>query len=85
MRMPSAVAGSVIYPLQARALRRPTFGYLAVLERSQWLDRSEVESLQVEKLRKLLQVAHTHSPWHRARMEAAELQPNVVNLSLIHI
>jgi phenylacetate-CoA ligase len=76
--MPSAVAGSVIYPLQERAFRRPTFGYLAILERSQWLDRSEVEGLQLEKLRKLLQVANTHSPWHRERMDAAGLQPDAV-------
>ena len=76
MRVPSFLAGGVIYPLQERALGRPTFGYLAALEKSQWLTRSDVENLQLEKLRRLLGVAYAYAPWHRARMQEAGLTPD---------
>ena len=65
------IARRVIYPLQELACRRPTFPYLAELERSQWLSRGELEALQREKLNRLLQTALAHSPWHAARFEEA--------------
>jgi len=66
----------LFYPLQERLLSRPTFPYLAELERSQWLDRAGVERLQLEKLRRLLLIAHTHCPWHRDHIRAAEIDPS---------
>ena len=39
----AAVSRHVVYPLQERLLRRPTFPYLDSLERSQWLPRAEIE------------------------------------------
>jgi len=64
-----------VYRLQERAVHRPTFRYLAALERSQWLDRRQLEALQLRKLRELLAVAWAHSAWHRSRMESARLTP----------
>ena len=52
--LPAILAGKVVYPLQESAFRRPTFRYLAELEQTQWLSRAEMEQLQVEKLRALL-------------------------------
>lgn len=78
MKLPSRIAGGLIYPLQERVFRRPTFAYLTELEKSQWLARSAVEALQLEKLRALLNVARTHSPWHRARMQEAGLEPDAI-------
>jgi len=52
-------------------MRRPTFAYLDSLERSQWLTRGEIERLQTEKLKALLQLAVRHSPWHAERIRAA--------------
>ena len=78
MRIPSHIAGRLIYPLQERALQRPTFSYLADLERSQWLDRSALEVLQLGKLRQLLAVAHAHSPWHRMRIDESGLRPETL-------
>ena len=75
MRLPVALSRHVVYPLQERALHRPTFPYLARLERSQWLSRADLEQLQQERLRALLEVAYVHSPWHRERMEGAGLRP----------
>lgn len=67
------IARRVVYPLQERALSRPTFGYLAELERSQWLPRPDIERLQYEKLERLLQTALAHCPWHAARIRASGL------------
>ncbi len=78
MKMPPFLAGGLVYPLQERAFGRPTFGYLAALEKSQWLTREGVENLQLEKLRALLAVAHAHAPWHRARMDEAGLRPDAL-------
>jgi phenylacetate-CoA ligase len=61
----------VVYPLQERLLKRPTFPYLDSLERSQWLSRDEVEDLQSEKLSALLRIAADHCPWHAERIAAA--------------
>jgi phenylacetate-CoA ligase len=79
MKLPAFLAGRVVYPLQERAFHRPTFPYLAELDKSQWLSRADLEQLQLEKLRGLLNVAHAHCPWHRQRMQAANLHPNDVN------
>lgn len=54
-------------------MQRPTFAYLESLERSQWLTRSEIESLQAEKFGALLRLALRHSPWHAERIRAAGL------------
>ena len=62
-----------VYALQERALCRPTFSYLAELERSQWLDRAAIEALQTYKLNDLLSLGLAHSPWHAARIRQAGL------------
>ena len=78
MKIPAMLAGGLVYPVQERIFGRPTFGHLAALEKSQWLTRECIESLQIEKLRALLVVAHAHSPWHRARMDDAGLRPDAL-------
>lgn len=68
-------AGRVAYPLHERLLKRPTFAYLAELEQSQWLDRPALERLQMDKLRRLLEIAAAHCPWHARRIRKAGLDP----------
>ena len=63
----------VVYPLQERLLKRPTFTYLESLEQSQWLSRTALERLQMKKLTELLDTATRHSPWHAERIRAAGL------------
>ncbi len=72
--MHPALVRYLIYPLQERALRRPTFNYLRELEASQWLDRAGVEALQLRNLAALLRACVDHSPWHRGRIAAAGLE-----------
>ena len=69
------LARKLVYPLQERLLDRPTFPYLAELERSQWLSRSGMQKLQEEKLAKILKSAYEHCPWHQERMNAASIDP----------
>lgn len=76
MQLPPRLAGRVLYPWQERFFGRPTFDYLQAIERSQRLGRRDIEALQLDKLNRLLSIAHQHSPWHRRRMDAAGLRPN---------
>ena len=69
------LARRVIYPLHERLLKRPTFSYLAELERSQWLSRSGMRRLQEKKLANLLKAACVHCPWHQARLNTAGIDP----------
>ncbi len=68
-----ALSRHVVYPLHERLMKRPTFAYLADLERSQWLSRGDVEHLQMRKLGELLRIAARHSPWHAERIRVAGL------------
>lgn len=70
------LARRLIYPLHERLLKRPTFSYLAELERSQWLPRSGMKRLQERKLADLLKSASAHCPWHRARINTAGIDPD---------
>jgi len=69
------IARRLVYPLQEGLLKRPTFDYLAELERSQRLSRADIERLQQHKLRKLLQIARQHCPWHAERLSNANIDP----------
>ena len=65
--LPSLVK-TVLFPAHERIIGRPTFRYLADLERSQWLSRTEIERLQGRKLAALLRTAAAHCPWHAERI-----------------
>lgn len=66
-----------LYALQERAMKRPTFSYLAELERSQWLDREAIEAIQTRKLNALLTLGARHSPWHATHIREAGLADSV--------
>ncbi|MCA1978956.1 MAG: phenylacetate--CoA ligase family protein, partial [Thiobacillus sp.] len=72
MSVPAWFARTV-FRAQEAALRRPTFGVLADLERSQWLGAEAMAELQRERLNRLLATALAHSPWHAGRIRAAGL------------
>ena len=72
----SLLARHLIYPLHERLMKRPTFPYLAELERSQWLSRSGMQKLQEEKLANLLKSAYENCPWHQLRIDAAGIDPD---------
>jgi phenylacetate-CoA ligase len=45
---------------------RRTFAYWRELERTQWLSRTELESIQFQSLRRLVQHAQDHCPYYRS-------------------
>jgi len=65
------ISREIIYPLQEKLLHRPTFPYLAELEKSQWTSREAIEALQLQKLQTLLKTAVAHCPWHSRRISDA--------------
>jgi len=69
------LARRLVYPLQERLLKRPTFAYLEDLEQSQWLTREAMDELQEQKLASLLGAAYQYCPWHRERISAAGINP----------
>ncbi len=75
-----SVSRHLIYPLQESLLRRPTFSYLRQLEKSQWLTRSQIETVQLEKLRSLLTIGLNHCPWHARRIQEAGINPEQMTL-----
>ncbi|MBU2571531.1 MAG: AMP-binding protein [Gammaproteobacteria bacterium] len=62
------ISRNIVYPLQEKLLNRPTFSYLKELEKTQWLSREEIETLQLKKLRTLLKIANEHCRWHSTRI-----------------
>lgn len=64
----------LLFPAHERLLRRPTFAYLAELEKSQWLSRDQIIQLQTQRLGALLRTALAHSPWHAERIRASGLE-----------
>jgi len=74
------VSRKLIYPLQETLLNRPTFSYLQALEKSQWLSRAELETLQLQKLQTLLVTAQQHSPWHAQRIKSSEMNLDAISL-----
>ncbi len=75
------ISRQIIYPLQEKLLHRPTFSYLESLEQSQWYSRSEIEALQLKKLRALLTIAKAHCPWHSRRIEGAGIDPETLTFA----
>ncbi|MEZ0148360.1 MAG: phenylacetate--CoA ligase family protein [Candidatus Reddybacter sp.] len=64
---------NLLFPLHEKIMSRPTFSYAAELEKSQWLNPAEIEQLQLNKLKALLNVALEHSPWHAQRILNAKI------------
>ncbi|HHJ37924.1 MAG: capsule biosynthesis protein CapK [Methylothermaceae bacteria B42] len=64
-----------IFRAHEALLGRPTFGYWAELERTQYLTCEEIKRLQLKRLRKLLSSALHHCPWHAERIRKAGIDP----------
>ncbi|XSG86426.1 MAG: phenylacetate--CoA ligase family protein [Methylohalobius sp. ZOD2] len=72
--LPAALSRQ-LFRAHERLLGRPTFSYVAELEKTQYLTREEIEALQLSRLGQLLQTARDHCPWHAQRIEAAGINP----------
>ncbi len=69
----------VLYPTWETRLRhRPTLEYWKRLDKLQWASRDELESFQLQELRKLLHHAWLNVPLYRRRMDEAGVTPDGV-------
>ena len=64
---------NLLFPLHEKIMHRPTFSYAAELEKTQWQSPANLEQLQLNKLKALLNIAKAHSPWHAERILNAKI------------
>jgi phenylacetate-CoA ligase len=65
----------VLFPLHERLTRRPTFRWLAELERTQWLSPPQLAEYQFARLRGLVESAYAHVPYYRATLDEHGVPP----------
>jgi len=73
--MNDALVRHVVFPLHERLKRKPTFRWLAELERTQWLSPKLIAEYQFVRLRKLVEFAYAHVPYYRAMLDEHGLRP----------
>jgi phenylacetate-CoA ligase len=78
MGMVTAFISGVVFPLQERAKRHSTVAARSELERTQWLPRPALESLRLQRLRRLLTEAGTHVPYYQQVFAASGFRPETV-------
>ncbi|MDM8005971.1 MAG: phenylacetate--CoA ligase family protein [Phycisphaerae bacterium] len=76
------LAGQVFWPLTERLCQRDTVRRLAALNRTQHLPQEAIREIQERKLRRLLQIASEHCPYHGRRIRRAGIDPNDPRLAL---
>lgn len=76
------LAGQVFWPLTERLCQRDTMRRLAALNRTQHLPQEAIREIQECKLRRLLQIASEHCPYHGRRIRRAGIDPNDPRLAL---
>ena len=76
------LAGNVFWPLTERLRRRDTMRRVAELNRTQHLPPEAIRALQERKLRRVLQVAIKHCPFHAERIRRAGIDPSDASLGL---
>ncbi len=65
----------IIFPLHEKIIGRKTFDYLKELERLQWASHSELDELQLKKLKVLLIHAGKNIPFYAKRFSDSGLDP----------
>ncbi len=64
---------NLLYPAHELLMLRPTFKYWRELEQTQYKTREQIEAIQLERLRQLLQSAHQNSDWYGEKIQQAGL------------
>ena len=76
--MHSVLVRKVFYPLHEYAKGKPTFDWLPLLERSQWLSREQIISDQNDAIREFIRYAYDHVPYYRRVMVAGGILPKSI-------
>ncbi len=72
------IVRNVLFPIKEHLTGGYTDGYLAELERTQWLSSEELRELQWTRLQALLKHAYENVPYYRKVFERAGLTPNYI-------
>ncbi len=73
--MNSSLVRHVLFPLHERLKRKPTFRWLAELERTQWLSPKSLAEYQFARLRRLVEFAYANVPYYRATLDEHGVPP----------
>src|SRR5437899_3104573 len=77
-RITSPIVRNVIFPLWARRDHPFYQAYVREFEQSQFKTSSEIQALQLTRLREILQHAYQNCPFYRMRMEQSGLHPSTL-------
>jgi phenylacetate-CoA ligase len=75
----TALVAHVLFPLHERLKGHDTCARLKALEASQWLDRAQLEALQLRKLRAFLSDIGARVPYYRNLFAAHGVDPGAVS------
>lgn len=73
--MNDSLVRHLLYPLHERLKRKPTFRWLAELERTQWLSPAQMAEYQFARLRQLVDFAYAKVPYYRAVLDEHGVRP----------
>jgi phenylacetate-CoA ligase len=73
--MNDSLVRHVLFPLHERLKRKPTFRWLAELERTQWMSPEQVAEYQFARLRRLVEFAYEHVPYYRTTLDEHGVPP----------
>ena len=68
----------LLRPFESIVKGRRTFAYLRELEETQWLDADRLAALQLDRLRDILRLASSCSPYYRERWRSLRLRPDAL-------
>ncbi|MES1999796.1 MAG: AMP-binding protein [Pseudomonadota bacterium] len=76
MKMYTAVAAGILFPLHERLKQHTTTAVRREMERSQWWDPARLAGWQLQRLRRLLQHAQAHVPYYRELFVRIGFEPS---------
>jgi len=76
--MHPAFVKNLVYPLHEYAKGKPTFQWLPVLERSQWLPQREILAGQEQALTQFIRYAYERVPYYRRVMDEHGIRPESI-------
>jgi len=65
----------IYYPMMQKIKGIKDNEYLKILERSQWYSYEELKNFQFERLRKLLDLAYTNTPYYKKLFDQLNIKP----------
>lgn len=69
------IIARTIFRVQERLLGRRSFRHLRELHRSERWPRERLDALRLERLRRIVEIAHEHTPYWREVMDAGGIAP----------